>query len=46
MIVGAFLAETASAVNNKLAVSGGVLYRFAVEERPVGPVPARAADAG
>jgi hypothetical protein len=31
VIVGAFLAETASAVNNKLAVSGGVLYRFAVE---------------
>ena len=31
MIVGAFLAEAASAVNNKLSVSGGVLLRFAVE---------------
>ncbi|QUR69311.1 hypothetical protein [Mycobacterium spongiae] len=30
MIVGAFLAEAASAVDNKLNVSGGVLYRFAV----------------
>jgi len=32
VIVGAFLAEEASVVNNKLAVSGGVLYRFALEE--------------
>ncbi len=32
MIVGAFLAESASVVNNKLSVSGGVLSRFAVEE--------------
>lgn len=32
MIVGAFLAEAASAVDNKLNVSGGVLLRFAVEE--------------
>jgi hypothetical protein len=32
VIVGAFLAEEASVVNNKLAISGGVLYRFAVEE--------------
>ncbi|BBX75452.1 hypothetical protein H7H78_13990 [Mycobacterium shinjukuense] len=31
MIVGAFLAEAASVVDNKLNVSGGVLYRFAVE---------------
>ncbi|QLL07277.1 hypothetical protein [Mycobacterium vicinigordonae] len=31
MIVGAFLAEAASAVDNKLNVSGGVLLRFAVE---------------
>ncbi len=31
MIVGAFLAEAASAVNNKLNVSGGVLSRFTVE---------------
>jgi hypothetical protein len=31
VIVGAFLAESASAVNNKLTVSGGVLARFAVE---------------
>jgi hypothetical protein len=31
LIVGAFLAEAASAVNNKLSVSGGVLLRFAVE---------------
>jgi hypothetical protein len=30
VIVGAFLAESASAVNNKLSVSGGVLLRFAV----------------
>lgn len=30
MIVGAFLAEAASAVDNKLNVSGGVLYRYAV----------------
>lgn len=30
MIVGAFLAEAASAVDNKLNVSGGVLYRFTV----------------
>lgn len=32
MIVGAFLAEAAAAVDNKLNVSGGVLLRFAVEE--------------
>jgi hypothetical protein len=32
VIVGAFLAEAASAVNNKLSVSGGVLLRFAVED--------------
>lgn len=32
MIVGAFLAEAASAVNNKLTVSGGVLSRFAVDD--------------
>jgi hypothetical protein len=32
VIVGAFLAETAAAVNNKLTVSGGVLSGFAVEE--------------
>jgi hypothetical protein len=32
VIVGAFLAETASAVNNKLTVSGGVLSRFAVDD--------------
>lgn len=32
MIVGAFLAEAASAVDNKLSVSGGVLSRFSVEE--------------
>ncbi|CAM4365164.1 hypothetical protein MB901379_04724 [Mycobacterium basiliense] len=31
MIVGAFLAEAATAVDNKLNVSGGVLYRFWVE---------------
>ncbi|OBI98449.1 hypothetical protein [Mycobacterium asiaticum] len=31
MIVGAFLAEAAAAVDNKLNVSGGVLLRFAVE---------------
>lgn len=31
MIVGAFLAEAASVVDNKLNVSGGVLYRFAVD---------------
>jgi len=31
VIVGAFLAEAASVVDNKLSVSGGVLYRFAVE---------------
>jgi hypothetical protein len=31
VILGAFLAEAASAVDNKLTVSGGVLYRFAVE---------------
>lgn len=31
MIVGAFLAEAASAVDNKLNVAGGVLLRFAVE---------------
>ncbi|KAA1249202.1 hypothetical protein F0Q45_16395 [Mycobacterium simiae] len=31
MIVGAFLAEAASAVNNKLNVSGGVLFRYAVD---------------
>jgi hypothetical protein len=31
VIVGAFLAEAASAVDNKLSVSGGVLLRFAVE---------------
>ncbi|OBJ61764.1 hypothetical protein [Mycobacterium sp. 1423905.2] len=30
MIVGAFLAESASAVDNKLTVSGGVLSRFAL----------------
>ena len=29
--MGAFLAEAASAVNNKLSVSGGVLLRFSVE---------------
>ena len=29
--MGAFLAEAASVVDNKLNVSGGVLYRFAVE---------------
>lgn len=28
MIVGAFLAEAASVVDNKLNVSGGVLYRL------------------
>lgn len=28
--MGAFLAESASAVDNKLTVSGGVLYRFSV----------------
>ena len=32
MIVGAFLAESASAVNNKLSVSGGVLSGFTVED--------------
>ncbi|MBI2699845.1 MAG: hypothetical protein CK429_29280 [Mycobacterium sp.] len=32
MIVGAFLAEAASATDNKLNVSGGVLLRFAVED--------------
>lgn len=32
MIVGAFLAEAACAVDNKLTVNGGVLLRFAVEE--------------
>ncbi|BBX99203.1 hypothetical protein [Mycobacterium lacus] len=31
MIVGAFLAEAASAVDNKLNVSGGVLFGYAVE---------------
>ncbi|OBK17099.1 hypothetical protein [Mycobacterium asiaticum] len=31
MIVGAFLAEAAAAVDNKLNVSGGVLLRFAVD---------------
>jgi len=31
VILGAFLAEAASAVDNKLTVSGGVLSRFAVE---------------
>lgn len=31
MIVGAFLAEAASATDNKLNVSGGVLLRFSVE---------------
>jgi hypothetical protein len=31
VIVGAFLAEAASAVDNKLNVSGGVLSRYAVE---------------
>jgi hypothetical protein len=30
MITGAFLAETASVVDNKLSVSGGVLSAFAV----------------
>ncbi|OBK49288.1 hypothetical protein [Mycobacterium kubicae] len=30
MIVGAFLAESAAAVDNKLTVSGGVLSRYAV----------------
>lgn len=30
MIVGAFLAESAGAVDNKLTVSGGVLFRFTV----------------
>jgi hypothetical protein len=32
VILGAFLAEAASAVDNKLTVSGGVLSRFAVED--------------
>ncbi|GAB3035180.1 hypothetical protein [Mycobacterium bourgelatii] len=32
MIVGAFLAEAASAVDNKLSVSGGVLSRYTVDE--------------
>lgn len=31
MITGAFLAEAASVVDNKLTVSGGVLSRFGVE---------------
>ncbi|BAV43737.1 hypothetical protein [Mycobacterium ulcerans] len=31
MIVGAFLAEAAAAVDNKLNVSGGVLYRYWVD---------------
>ncbi len=30
MITGAFLADSASVVDNKLNVSGGVLYRFMV----------------
>lgn len=30
MILGAFLAESAFVVDNKLTVSGGVLFRFAV----------------
>jgi hypothetical protein len=32
VITGAFLAESASVVHNKLAVSGGVLSAFGVEE--------------
>ncbi|MFV0494240.1 hypothetical protein [Mycobacterium sp.] len=32
MLVGAFLAESARAVDNKLNVSGGVLLRYAVDE--------------
>ncbi|EUA06102.1 MULTISPECIES: hypothetical protein [Mycobacterium] len=31
MIVGAFLAESASAVDNKLNVSGGVLFRYTLD---------------
>ncbi|EUA12484.1 hypothetical protein I545_5187 [Mycobacterium kansasii 662] len=35
MIVGAFLAESASAVDNKLNVSGGVLFRYTLDAGPV-----------
>jgi hypothetical protein len=46
IVTGAFLAEIAAVVDNKLQVSGGVLTNFMVGAEPVRAICACGADAG